>query len=156
MGQFVPENNLYDDYRMSKNSLSPIPRLIISRELTEEVWNVEEMMKVLDREVDAREQSFSMHGSGGQPRRPHSKKLHITATLMTSNSGPTHSAYCDQGHTSSSCTIVTDVKARKEVLHKTGRCYVCLRNYHIGKNCRPTTNSSRGVEEGTMLPSVNG
>lgn len=41
---------------------------------------------------------------------------------------------------SSSCTTVTDIAARKEVLRKSGRCYVCLKRHHLSRDCRSTYN----------------
>ena len=48
--------------------------------------------------------------------------------------------YCDKDHVSSSCTTVTDIAARKEVLRKSGRCYVCLKRHHLSRDCRSTYN----------------
>lgn len=48
--------------------------------------------------------------------------------------------YCGQSHTSTSCTAVTDIAARKDVLRKSGRCYVCLRKNHISRDCRSSSN----------------
>ena len=40
--------------------------------------------------------------------------------------------YCSWGHTSSSCKTVT---TRREILHKSDRCYTCLKKYHFSKDC---------------------
>ena len=38
---------------------------------------------------------------------------------------------------SASCTQVVDVPARKEILRRAGRCYVCLKgHHHLSKDCR--------------------
>lgn len=47
---------------LMNNLLSEI-WLIFSRELTEEKWDVEKLMKIVDREVDARERSATAHTS---------------------------------------------------------------------------------------------
>ena len=49
------------------NKLPSEIRLIISRELTEEKWDVEKLMRVIDREVDARERSTTSCGSVTAP-----------------------------------------------------------------------------------------
>ena len=64
------------------------------------------------------------------PKRPLPRAPPTAAALMTSNVGPAHCAFCEQNHVSSSCTVVTDISARKEALRKAGRCYVCLRKGH--------------------------
>ena len=134
-------------------------RLIISRELTEEKWDVEKLMKIIDREVDARERSATSRSSNSSslPKKPLPRGPPTAAALMTSNSGPVRCAFCEQGHVSSSCTIVTDVNARKEALRKSGRCYVCLRKGHISRDCRSTGSCSRcrGRHHNTICPRKN-
>ena len=70
-------------------------------------------------------------------------RVPTAAALLTSNSGSNNGSpscvYCGQGHTSTSCATVTDVAARKDVLRKTGRCYVCLRKNHLSRDCRSSS-----------------
>ena len=138
------------------NKLPSEIRLIISRELTEEKWDVEKLMKIVDREVDARERSATSRTANptSAPRRPLPRAPPTAAALMTSNSGQVRCAFCEQGHVSSSCTIVTDINARKEALRKAGRCYVCLRKGHISRECRSTgsCNKCRGRHHNTICP----
>ena len=76
---------------------------------------------------------------------------------MTSSSGPVYCAFCEQGHLSSLCTVVTDVNVRKEALCKTGRCYVYLRKGHISRDCLSTGSCSkcRGRHHNTVCPRKN-
>ena len=43
--------------------------------------------------------------------------------------------YCLGQHTSSKCTKITSVKARRVLLRKFARCFVCLKKGHVSKNC---------------------
>ena len=99
------------------NKLPPEIRLIISREMTGDGWNLDKVMKIIEREVDAREQA-SVPTTSRNPRR----RMPTAATLIASNSEPTGEhitcVYCGQGHKSSSCTTLTDVTARKEILRR--------------------------------------
>ena len=45
-------------------------------------------------------------------------------------------SYCRQNHPSASCRTVSDVAARRQILRKTGRCFVCLRKNHMSRECR--------------------
>ena len=128
------------------NKLPPEIRLIISRELTEERWDIERIMKIINQETDAQERSSTPYSSSSSTKRPYQKGTPTAAALMTSNSSSTRCIYCDQNHPSISCSVVTDVNARKEVLQRNGRCFVCTRKYHISKQCQTTTN----VKGGTM------
>lgn len=57
-----------------------------------------------------------------------------TSALFTKHSRPT-CTYCKQGHPSDSCKMVTNPAARKDILIKQGRCFVCLRKDHLSRNC---------------------
>ena len=49
---------------------------------------------------------------------------------------------------------MTDINARKEVLRKSGRCYICLRKHHISRDCRSSGSCSkcRGRHHVTICP----
>ena len=116
------------------NELPPEIRLIVSREMAGDGWNLDKVMKIIEREVDARERA-SVPTTSSNPRR----RMPTAATLIASNSEPTGEhitcVYCRQRHTSSSCTTITDVTARKKILRKAGRCYTCLMKHHLSKDC---------------------
>ena len=59
------------------------------------------------------------------------------ATLMsgTPSSNPTCS-FCRQPHTSVSCSKIVNVADRKQALLRVGRCFMCLRRGHRGRECR--------------------
>ena len=65
-----------------------------------------------------------------------------------------HCVYCEQTHLSSSCTVVTEVTAKIEVLRRSGRCYICLKKRHISRDCRSKTNcgNCRGCHHTTICP----
>lgn len=62
------------------------------------------------------------------------------AALLSTNSSPSSPSccYCHQPHPSTSCSVVACVEERKQILRRTGRCFVCLKKYHISKQCRST------------------
>ena len=37
------------------------------------------------------------------------------------------------------CNVITDVKARKSLLLKQGRCFICCKKSHIARDCQSTT-----------------
>ena len=94
-------------------------------ETTAGKWDLDGVMKIPEREVEARE----LASTTGTPA--HTRKTQVWiptgAALLASNSGSgsggPNCVYCGQGHTSTSCATITDVTARKEILRKTGRCY---------------------------------
>ena len=120
------------------NKLPPEIRLIVS---TTGRWDLDVVMKILEREVHARERASSTGASTAPPPPPKMQPRTPTAAALVasnsgSDSGSSSCVYCGQSHMSSSCTIVTDVAARKDTLHKAGRCYICLQKHHRCKYCR--------------------
>lgn len=43
--------------------------------------------------------------------------------------------YYQESHTSNSCPTVSNVIARKDILRKNGRCFLCLKRNHLIKDC---------------------
>ena len=46
--------------------------------------------------------------------------------------------FCEGNHWSDKCNVVTDVQARKDMLKKANRCFMCLKTDHISRNCQKT------------------
>ena len=44
--------------------------------------------------------------------------------------------YCSQTHKPASCEVVVQVEARKQILKKSGCCFVCLKRGHLGRECQ--------------------
>jgi len=109
-------------------------RLIVSRELGEGEWKVDQIMKIVEREIGARERAFVQTGphahgtSSGLP----------TVTAVMASDGKPKCCYCRQNHPSVSCKIVTDVAKRIAILKKSARCFVCLERHHMSRDCRST------------------
>ena len=87
------------------NKLPPEIRLLISRELTKEKWDMERVMKIIGREVDARERSSASCSPNVLSRKPLPRVPPTAATLVASNSGPPRCVYCEQGHHTENTTL---------------------------------------------------
>ena len=134
------------------DKLPPGIRIVISRELTGETWSVGEVTSILSLRWDVSAQEYSVALSGSipvhSPKRhdlpQRGKPLHLSATaLMPSSQGGPYCVYCGQGHESPSCTAVKSAVARKELLRKTGKCYICLKKRHLSRDCRSTNSCGK-------------
>ena len=67
--------------------------------------------------------------------RKQTRDQHTAAALLSATSNSC-CCYCQQAHSSDACRVVTQVDAWKQVLRRSGRCFVCLKKGHIGKECR--------------------
>ena len=102
-------------------------RLMASRKFGDsDSWNFDELLKLIEAEVQARERS-SAHSSQSEHR---PKDLPTGATLFT-DTWSLQCCFCQGEHPSQNCQAITGVDSRREVLRKTGRCYICLRKGHV-------------------------
>ena len=47
-------------------------------------------------------------------------------------------AYCSQDHAAAQCSVITSLARRKEIVKQDGRCFVCLKQHHMARNCQST------------------
>ena len=100
------------------NKLPQELRLIISRKIGDDDWNLDALMEVMEDEIQARERTATNPTNHG--KKP-SREQPTAAALFSgsSNAGPT-CCYCRQAHSSNICGTVTQVEARKRILRKSG------------------------------------
>ena len=82
------------------------------------------------------------------------KPVAMVSSLLSNSSRQVRCSFCNQDHMSVSCPKVTGVEARKEILRKSGRCFVCLRRNHISRNCRSSLkcNTCNGRHHVSICP----
>ncbi|CAB4039577.1 G2 M phase-specific E3 ubiquitin- ligase, partial [Paramuricea clavata] len=102
-----------------------------------EYWDLDELIKIFKGELEARERASLLPGSSRDPpsKPPYKPKIPSASSLFTTGGSPT-CTYCQQPHPSNSCSTVTDRNERKEILKRSGRCYICLRKNHVARECK--------------------
>lgn len=112
-------------------------RLIISREIKDHDWQLDNIMHALENELKARECAV-LHDecqlSGGIQGFSKAQMRTTTSALFAGHSRPT-CMYFKHSHSSNSCKIVTNSVARKDLLIKQEWCFVRLRKDHLSRNC---------------------
>ena len=109
-------------------------QLLVSRQISEDDWRLDTIMKALAEEIQARERATAMQPSVSRSRSI--KEIPVSATLLTDSASGPFCSYCHQSHQSNLCQMVTQPQARKQLLLKAGRCFNCLRQGHMTRNCR--------------------
>ena len=120
-------------------------RVIISRKFQDRVWDIEEMIECVKLELQARERcssSVSLSDKGIKEKRS-DENLFTTGNFHVEAKGLC--VYCRQSHGSAKCSKVTDVKARKNILRRSGRCFKCLNTGHKISVC-PSSHKCRKCE----------
>ena len=127
--------------------------LQVARKTSEDVWNIREIMDIIQREIEAREVSKKITGqdrkrSEKEPFRPFQRYVSPQGTTKsfvakfdssTEKGKQIKCYFCDKNHFSNECKEITDVKDRRAVLRQANRCFHCLRKGHFSKDCRVRT-----------------
>ena len=119
-------------------------RIQIARNTSKDVWEIGELLNVIQKEVEAREVCENIPINANNQHKKHNspgaRDLGSAKALMTSESGlknkfPIRCAFCQKPHYSALCEEIRDVSKRKEILKRDNRWFVCLRKGHITKQC---------------------
>ena len=129
--------------------LNKIPeelKLIISRRFEKDDWNLDRLLKEFQSELEARERIAAV---SNMPKATSSAIQNKTRTpfptaaaLLSPQEGKAQASkasitcsFCRQIHSSASCNVVTDVRARKNLLRAQGRCFLCLKRSRLSRDC---------------------
>ena len=113
-------------------------RLRFARDTNKEVWEIEELMDLVKREVEAREASELVKlNSLRPPARNQTPPQPSASTLLTSGTS-IKCVYCGECHYSASCAKFKTSQERKGILLRSGRCFNCLKTNHKSRDCGST------------------
>lgn len=107
-------------------------RLIISRKVSGD-WDMASIMKLFEEELIARERTVTTGKETGG--RQH-KDQPTTTALVSGGHTMSYCCYCQKGHAPESCPEISLVEDRRQALRSAGRCFICLKRGHIGRECR--------------------
>ena len=116
-------------------------RLQVARLTTEDVWEVEELLQLIKREVVARELSDTIRVNERNPQPPQQQRRPLVPTASSlvandhSEGRKVNCVFCKEEHYSAACERVPSVAARKDALLKEGRCFLCLATGHRASQC---------------------
>ena len=110
-------------------------KLLIVRYI-KNTWNFTKILELLNEELKARE-TVNVEGKNVES----DEVLAFTgSSLVVVSRCTSHQSMkccvCKRLHWPDKCHVVTDAVARKEFLRKGDRCFLCLGQGHISKNCQ--------------------
>ena len=118
-------------------------RLLVARKATDNVWKIDDLLKTIKSEVEAREMS-EMARSNASEKPPNKKQgsLPTVGSFVVTKNGKNgegsfkvRCAFCHELHYSASCEKVTDRDSRLKLLRDSNRCFVCLKIGHRANMC---------------------
>lgn len=119
-------------------------RIQVARNTSQDVWEIDSLLDLIQSEIDAREMSEKIKAATEQVKRPWSSKTPLPTAVTffgaTSNTESTvpKCVYCTERHFSASCSKVTDINVRKDILRRDKRCFMCLKKGHLVEQCDKT------------------
>ena len=107
-------------------------KLLKTRKLGKNNWKILELVDCIKEEVDARENcKFSNEKLDEEYRR---KPTHLLVGIQ--KPFRRNCVFCGKSHYSNKCENITDFAIRKKIVREEKRCFKCLLNGHVIKNCR--------------------
>ena len=109
-------------------------RLTIARRVPQAEWKMMKIFEVFQEELEARERASLLKNKAKETPRRTREQPTARTFLGSSNIG---CCYCGKDdHAPVYCKTIVSVDVRNRMLREQGRCFVCLRRGHIGRNCR--------------------
>ncbi|KAL9977060.1 hypothetical protein ACROYT_G014424 [Oculina patagonica] len=116
-------------------------RVQVARNTSRDVWEIESLLDLIQSKIEAREISEKIKAATEQVKRPPPPKppLPTAGTFFGATSKPESTVpkcvYCTERHFSASCNKVTDINARRDILRRDKRCFMCLKKGHLVDQC---------------------
>ena len=115
-------------------------RIAITRNLKSETWNLKDILVEFHKELQLREQCLvnnkEFKSSNQRGEFPLSTSALYTDSSKDKQSSRVWCSFCNQNHQSSKCNVVKSTESRKEDLKKKGKCFLCLKQGHLARNCQ--------------------
>ena len=119
-------------------------KLIISRNLKSELWDLDKILWLINEELRAQESCIIPSNSfnsilndqkqGGKNNLSHFESPTSGSALYSNQTHQNKSAFCHGNHWSDKCKVISEPEARKEYLRKGNCCFLCLNQSHISGN----------------------
>ncbi len=117
--------------------------LQVARKTSEDIWQINEIMDIIRKEIEAREISERIQAA--DRKKPEkfikpqaSSPVGTTKSFVTQDEkkkGPLRCYFCKKEHVANKCEEVTDIKTRIQIINAAKRCQNCLKIGHVIKDC---------------------
>lgn len=129
-------------------------KLVLSRKFDDNIWELRDILKELEKELSAREKvtetdenfegsNFSAQalfsGNGNRRKGNFEKTENLPKNDQLNKKSAENDLiciFCRQDHYSKNCDIITKPEVRKEILVRESRCFLCMKTGHSASKCR--------------------
>ena len=110
-------------------------REILSRNFQNDIWQLNDMLKILKRVVEAKGWSFLIGTSS--EFKPVKRDRNYSTSAFLNSSLERKCSFCNlSNHSALKCLKVTNVAPRKQVLRQTWLCFICFNSEYLAKICK--------------------
>lgn len=116
-------------------------RVQVARNTSQDVGEIDPLLHLIQSEIEAKEISEKIKAVTEQVKHPPPPKpllptagTFFGATSKTESTVP-KCVYCTERHFSASCNKVTDINARRDILRRDKRCFMCLKKGRLVDQC---------------------
>ena len=113
--------------------------LIIGRNIKDKIWDLTKILSVINEELIARENCSIIDERGGKSylfRKFHDENPALGSALLANQRFKNKCVFFKGLHWSDKCEVISDPSARKEFLKSAKRCFLCLKEGHLSRNCQ--------------------
>ena len=112
-------------------------KLVVSRNLISDLWDLAELLKIIKLEITAREiNEYNSDRIGKNDNFMSEDCLGSASALYSQSEKRVKTCVFWKGdHWPGRCFFITDMEFRKILLRNHKRCFICLNQGHISQNC---------------------
>ena len=118
--------------------------LQVARKTNDSNWDINEILKIIEHELDANEMSATIAASKKAGKTQSQRSLPGTTQSFVANGEGKNAKltcyFCKGPHFSYRCQHITDARERKDILLKAKGCFNCMKTGHFLSNCDSTRN----------------
>lgn len=119
--------------------MSKIPedlKILISRVIGKEVWDIEKNLETFKQELEAREKvNFTACENSESNYEFSGTSLYVNGKILPGKTNRKCPFCQNPGHKPQNCSVVTKMSARFSMIRQQKRCFLCLQLGHDSKNC---------------------
>ena len=123
-------------------------KLLIARHFDSDVWSLSKMLEYLKKEIEAKERATLTCASYSQIRDQNYEGKFSLSALRTHaekekfKKGQRPCIFCNLfDHSPGRCFKISDPKIKRNILKRSGRCFVCFEIGHLAQNVLAITNA---------------
>ena len=108
-------------------------RQSIAKKFENDIWELQEMLKILKGDLEAKERSISV---GSTYNETYPNRYSSSALYSGFKSFSKKCVFCEENHFANRCVKITDQHALERFLSSNGHCFICFEKSDAASSCK--------------------